>query len=186
MTSVSAGHIILTPTQPVGSGRPQWVSNPGPPHQESCALPTELPPPPPPRKGGGGYLCRSRKLPKCHRLRTGTRHVNKSAQLRLRGENCCKTFRPFGWAFKSTPLISLMKWPCFFHPQSIAALINVAVIWNWMVNTWSWVNRSLNEMTVWSRTWVMLIFSLFKSFVFNQHCSGRGQEIMSWKKNGSR
>ena len=23
MTSVSAGHIILTPTQPVGSGRPQ-------------------------------------------------------------------------------------------------------------------------------------------------------------------
>ena len=29
MTSVSAGHIILTPTQPVGSGRPQWESNPG-------------------------------------------------------------------------------------------------------------------------------------------------------------
>ena len=25
MTSVSAGHIILTPTQPVGSGRPQRV-----------------------------------------------------------------------------------------------------------------------------------------------------------------
>ena len=42
MTSVSAGHIILTPTQPVGSGRPQRESNPGPPHQESCALPTEL------------------------------------------------------------------------------------------------------------------------------------------------
>ena len=38
MTSVSAGHIILTPTQPVGSGRPQRESNPGPPHQESCAL----------------------------------------------------------------------------------------------------------------------------------------------------
>ena len=35
MTSVSAGHIILTPTQPVGSGRPQRESNPGPPHQES-------------------------------------------------------------------------------------------------------------------------------------------------------
>ena len=48
MTSVSAGHIILTLTQPVGSGRPQWESNPGPPHQKSRALPTELPPPPPP------------------------------------------------------------------------------------------------------------------------------------------
>ena len=47
MTSVSAGHIILTSTQPVGSGRPQRESNPGPPHQESRALPTELPPPPP-------------------------------------------------------------------------------------------------------------------------------------------
>ena len=45
MTSVSAGHIILTPTQPVGSGRPQRESNPGPPHQESRALPTELPRP---------------------------------------------------------------------------------------------------------------------------------------------
>ena len=39
MTSVSAGHIILTPTQPVGSGRPQRESSPGPPHQESRALP---------------------------------------------------------------------------------------------------------------------------------------------------
>ena len=46
MTSVSAGHIILTPTQPVGSGRPQQESNPRPPHQESRALPTELPCPP--------------------------------------------------------------------------------------------------------------------------------------------
>ena len=46
MTSVSAGHIILTPTQPVGSWRPQRESNPGPPHQESRALPTELPRPP--------------------------------------------------------------------------------------------------------------------------------------------
>ena len=46
MTSVSAGHIILTPTQPVGSGRPQRESNPGPPHQESRALPTKLPRPP--------------------------------------------------------------------------------------------------------------------------------------------
>ena len=46
MTSISAGHIILTPTQPVGSGRPQRGSNPGPPDQESRALPTELPRPP--------------------------------------------------------------------------------------------------------------------------------------------
>ena len=38
-------HIILTPTQPVGSGRPQRESNPGPPHQESRAQPTELPRP---------------------------------------------------------------------------------------------------------------------------------------------
>ena len=45
MASVSAGHIILTPTQPVGSGRPQRESNPGLPHQESHALPTELPHP---------------------------------------------------------------------------------------------------------------------------------------------
>ena len=48
MTSVSAGHIILTPTQPVRSRRPQRESNPGPPHQESYALPTEPPRPPPP------------------------------------------------------------------------------------------------------------------------------------------
>ena len=46
MTSVSAGHIILTPTQPVGSGRPQRESNSGPLHQESRGLPTELPFPP--------------------------------------------------------------------------------------------------------------------------------------------
>ena len=43
MTSVSAGHIILTPTQLVGSGRPQRVSIPGPPDQGSRALTTELP-----------------------------------------------------------------------------------------------------------------------------------------------
>ena len=48
MTSVSAGHIILTTTQPVGSGWPQRGSNPGSPHQGSRALPTELPRPPPP------------------------------------------------------------------------------------------------------------------------------------------
>ena len=45
MTSVSAGHIILTPTQPLESGRPQGELKPGPPHQESCVLPTELPRP---------------------------------------------------------------------------------------------------------------------------------------------
>ena len=43
MASVSAGHIILTPTQPVESGRPQRESNPGTTHKESRALPTELP-----------------------------------------------------------------------------------------------------------------------------------------------
>ena len=46
MTSVSAGHIILTPIQPVGIGRPQQESNPGPSHQESSVLATELPCPP--------------------------------------------------------------------------------------------------------------------------------------------
>ena len=45
MTSISVGHIILTPTQPVGSGRPQRGSNLGPSDQESRALPTELPRP---------------------------------------------------------------------------------------------------------------------------------------------
>ena len=45
LTSVSAGHIILTPTQPVGSGWPQRESNPGPPDQELRALSTELPRP---------------------------------------------------------------------------------------------------------------------------------------------
>ena len=40
---VTAGHIILTLTQPVESGWPQRESNPGLPHQESSALPTELP-----------------------------------------------------------------------------------------------------------------------------------------------
>ena len=42
MTAVSAGHIILRPTQPVGSGRSQRGSNPGSPHQKSRVLPTEL------------------------------------------------------------------------------------------------------------------------------------------------
>ena len=46
MTSASVGHIILIPTQPVGSGRSQRESNPGPSHQEPRALPTELPRPP--------------------------------------------------------------------------------------------------------------------------------------------
>ena len=43
MTSISTGHIIMTPTQPVRSGRQQRESNPGPSHQELRALPTELP-----------------------------------------------------------------------------------------------------------------------------------------------
>ena len=56
MTSVSAGHITLTSTQPVGSGRPQREWNPGPPHQESRALPTEPPRPPVLReRRGGGF-----------------------------------------------------------------------------------------------------------------------------------
>ena len=42
MTPVSAGHIILIPTQPVGSGRPRRGSNPGPPDQEARALLTKL------------------------------------------------------------------------------------------------------------------------------------------------
>ena len=42
MPSVSAGHITLTPTQPVGRGQPQQKSNTGSPHQDSSALPTEL------------------------------------------------------------------------------------------------------------------------------------------------
>ena len=50
MTSVSAGHIILAPTQAVGSRRLQRELNPGPPNQKLCALLTELPRPP--------YLCR--------------------------------------------------------------------------------------------------------------------------------
>ena len=43
MTSVSADPIILTPTQPVRSGRAQRGSNPGPLRQVLRALPTELP-----------------------------------------------------------------------------------------------------------------------------------------------
>ena len=46
MASISAAHIILTPTQLVESGRPQRELNPGPPHQESRDLTTELPRPP--------------------------------------------------------------------------------------------------------------------------------------------
>ena len=46
MTSVSAGHNLLTPTQPVGSGQPQRESNPGPAPQQLRALLTELQHPP--------------------------------------------------------------------------------------------------------------------------------------------
>ena len=48
MTSVSAGHIILTPIQRVGGGWPQPELNPEPPHQESLYRLSNLPPPPPP------------------------------------------------------------------------------------------------------------------------------------------
>ena len=41
MTSLSASQIILTPTQPVGSGWPQREYNPEPPHQKSRTLPTD-------------------------------------------------------------------------------------------------------------------------------------------------
>ena len=43
MTSVSAGHIILTPTQTSREWVPE-ARNPRPPHQQSRALPSELPP----------------------------------------------------------------------------------------------------------------------------------------------
>ena len=44
MTSVSAGHIILIPTHPAGSGRPEPGSKLPPPDQKSRALPTKLTP----------------------------------------------------------------------------------------------------------------------------------------------
>ena len=44
--TMTGSHFILTPTQLVGSGRPQRGSNPGPPYHKSRALPTEHPPPP--------------------------------------------------------------------------------------------------------------------------------------------
>ena len=70
MTSVSAGHIIQTPTQPVGSGRPQRESNPGPPHQESRALPQSYRAP---RVcvcvwGGGGKYYRPEKEVRVYRM----------------------------------------------------------------------------------------------------------------------
>ena len=57
ITSVSAVHIILTPTQTVRSRYPLWESNPGPPHQESHALPTDLPGAPPPPPPPAGFSC---------------------------------------------------------------------------------------------------------------------------------
>ena len=68
MTSVSAGHIILTPTQPVGSGWPQRELNPGSPHQESGALPTKLSPPPPPLPTSIAVR-KNTKVPICKRAR---------------------------------------------------------------------------------------------------------------------
>ena len=48
MTSVSAGHIILTPIQPVGSERPQRESNPGPFTRSRAVYRLSYCPPPPP------------------------------------------------------------------------------------------------------------------------------------------
>ena len=62
MTSISAGHIILTPTQPVGSGRQQRGSNPGPPDQESRALQSELPRAPIKQQNSGHYRVKSNQL----------------------------------------------------------------------------------------------------------------------------
>ena len=55
LISVSAGHIILTPTQPVGSGRPQRESNQRPPQQKSRAPLTQLL-----RPWSGGHVFDSR------------------------------------------------------------------------------------------------------------------------------
>ena len=63
MTSVSAGHIIQTPTQPVGSGRPQRESNPGPPHQESRALPQSYRAPRGPHAGQRIFVPITPKIP---------------------------------------------------------------------------------------------------------------------------
>ena len=71
MTSVSASHIIPTPTQPVGSGRPQRESNPGPPHQESRALPTELPRPPIPTDNRPSQLFNTWRRESTQRVRGG-------------------------------------------------------------------------------------------------------------------
>ena len=98
MTSVSAGHIILTPTQPVGSGRPQRVSNTGPPNQESRALPTE-PPPPPLLRGP-------------HQL-TAKRSENEAATCRVQLLKLCTTAIQPGKVGRDTtlnpPLIQILK-----------------------------------------------------------------------------
>ena len=77
MTSVSAGHIILTPTQPVGSGRPQRESNLGLAHQDSCALPTELPRPPNPDRKRGSKLGLQKGNAKAHNNNTTNRALRK-------------------------------------------------------------------------------------------------------------
>ena len=74
MTSVSASHITLTPTQPVGNRRPQRELNQGPPHQEWSALLTEIPPPPPPPSYAGVKIIV--KTQRCHSeltVKTGER-----------------------------------------------------------------------------------------------------------------
>ena len=88
MTSVSAGHIIQTPTQPVGSGRPERESNPGPPHQESRALPRSYrgataAPPPPPREKAERQIQRERER-KTERQRQTDRYIERVERERKR------------------------------------------------------------------------------------------------------
>ena len=52
MTFVSVGHIILTPTQPVGRGRPQRKSNARPPTRSRALYRLSYRAPPPPPRGG--------------------------------------------------------------------------------------------------------------------------------------
>ena len=62
MTSILAVHIILTPTQPVGSRRQQQGSIPRPLDQKSRALPSEIPQP---------HFSRSSVLRQCNAFRLG-------------------------------------------------------------------------------------------------------------------
>ena len=105
--SVSVGHIILTPTQPVGSGRPQRESNPEPPHQESRALPTELP-----RLRNSQLLCCTLMHTQCMRLKL-----------------------PVGWEVgqaqidSDAPAMGLTTGPCVFRCKSgVHVIVNSACL----------------------------------------------------------